>query len=45
MNNAAPNTVIIPAHASVAFPVDIVLNALQLGAGTIIDEATGVRRL
>ncbi|GAG23955.1 unnamed protein product, partial [marine sediment metagenome] len=33
MNNASPNTVTIPANASVAYPIGTMLNFQQLGAG------------
>jgi hypothetical protein len=43
MGQAAPNTVTIPANASVAFPVGTIINVLQLGAGTTtIAGAAGV---
>lgn len=43
MNNAAANTLTIPANATVAFPVGTALTVGQRGAGvTTIDAAAGV---
>src|SRR5690606_38730600 len=43
MNNAAANTLTIPANATVAFPVGTAITVGQKGAGvTTIDAATGV---
>lgn len=43
MNNAAANTLTIPANASVAFPVGTIISVIQLGTGTTtIAGDTGV---
>src|SRR5262249_41386449 len=43
MNNASPNTLTVPANASVAFPVGSTLLVRQMGAGqTTIAAAGGV---
>lgn len=43
MNNAAANTVTVPANATAAFPVGTVIDVMQIGAGaTTIAPAAGV---
>ena len=43
MSHASPNTLTIPANASVAFPLGTIISVLQLGAGTTtIAAASGV---
>lgn len=43
MDNASPNTVTIPANASIAFPIGTELKVIQIGAGaTTISGDTGV---
>jgi hypothetical protein len=43
MNNAASNTLTIPADETTAFPLGSIINVLQIGAGeTAIEGATGV---